>query len=242
MLTEEQRRAICINFIGYGIPNSNVWFMGIDEAKSSGENEREDALKRDDSFILYSKYDFVYYNSFIKAIGNNKYADSIPSDTYGGYKKILEKYFIANLFQGNYFMTNLYPFSRCKNDKGNNELISKEDQIYFGFKSNKFRESMEDSQYDIVPKRIKALKQFFERYNWKDKYIFFCVGNGIYEKFYDDNFINFLKILYNQETLELDLEMSLPQKLSDKKFWLHHASGRSFGNNNVFLEQHFTNS
>lgn len=238
MLTQEQRREICIKFIGYGVPESNVWFMGIDEAKSMDANESKEVLKRDENLIEYANFEFVYYNSLIKSDGNGKYIDTNPNETYGGYKKILEKFFKPNLLQGNYFMTNLYPFSRCKNEKDRNILISNEDQDYFGFQSNKFRETMEDSQYNIFPNRIKVLINFFERYNWKYKYIFFCVGNGIYERVYDDNFITFLKLLYKQDSLELDLDKRLPQKLSDKKYWLHHASGRSFGNNNVFLEQY----
>lgn len=240
MLTQQQRRTICTNFIGYGVPESNVWFMGIDEAKSSDEIESKDDFKRDLSLKEYDNFDFVYYNSLIKSIGNGKYIDPSPNETYGGYKKILEKFFKPNLIKGNYFMTNLYPFTRCKNEKLRNILISNEDQSYFGFQSNMFRELMEDSQYNIIPNRIKALINFFDRYNWKEKYIFFCVGNGIYEKVYDDNFINFLKLLYKQDSLELDLDKPLPQKLSDKKYWLHHASGRSFGNNIVFLEQYLT--
>ena len=195
-LTAKQKKDIAVGLIGYGTPKSNIWIMGYEE---SG-NGRWACNMSDENFL---KYKAGSTNEMCLADLEKPYRT-----TYGGYKRLLNRVFPE--YKGTLFVTNLLPFGK----KNSNEILLREECEIFGFSN--YAELYTATILD----RHLALIKFFEKNNWKDKYIFFCIGNS-------NNKVNelkqFLSKLYDvkEETLFSETFYIDKKSITDKsKYYL----------------------
>ena len=176
-LTIEQKKRIAIQFIGYGNPRSRLWFMGREEGK--GYNKFDDKM-------------FFESNDIVFDAKNLFDEGEIISSTYGKYENIVKTIF-PDLWDGekkDFFVCNLYPFGKPSGEKN----ISPEEIKLFGFDQNMSYKEIIDL---ILKDRFLALEVFFKSFNWKEKYIFYCIGNGFNNKFPNKHLLEFFKYLYN---------------------------------------------
>lgn len=195
--------------------------MGVDEAGGYDNYLKLGNEYADKELMKYTNTNYTFENNFlIKTNENdNLYRPAYVNETYGGYRKLLENIAPENLMRNDYFMTNLYPFSRTNGD------LTEREKIYFGFDKNL-------SFYEIIQTikeyRFNILKTFFKTFYWPNKIIFFCIGNGISNIFPDPSFSEFLDVVYNPNLPDFEKpfdNISLKyDKESHKKFILPHAS------------------
>lgn len=156
-LTQIEKRNIVVNLIGYGFPDSNLWIMGYEESKM-GE------WKTETTDAEFSEFRNGFTNDMmISYLHNSSYRK-----TYGGYYRLIKEIFPEYSNEDSeFFVLNLLPFGKanCKT------ILSPDICEIFGAESHK---ELYDSTIDA---RHNALIDFFERYNWKDKNIVFCIGN-----------------------------------------------------------------
>lgn len=166
MLTIKQRRQKVIELIGYGKPQSDIFFCG--------KNEGDGWYINDDAQTDLSLNNLK--TPYSENIDIKKYHSGTA---YYGYRFIMEN--LENhqsaLNNNNYFVTNIWPFGKKKNGYG---PIEKEIE-YFGFN---FLDKITDS---VLDKRFEAMKLFFDLYKWESKYLYFCIGK-------DERFLCWAKI------------------------------------------------
>lgn len=207
-MTIQERQEILFQFIGYGNPESPIWFMGIEERSP---------FKLDDSFL--KKYLHVTYtNGNLQIESDNKsdyYIEPQGNKTYGGYKKILKEInSFSNYYEnGRYFILNLWPWGKELTQQD----FTQEEKNYWGFDNMSLNE-IKISHKDI---RFIYLKHFFRTFNWGEKFIFFCFGKS------DRKYTNsFLCSLYGEEEPDI-LKNELCKNVfceCNKRFILPHAS------------------
>lgn len=196
-MTSKERLEIANAFIGCGNPEGKIWFMGVEEADNEWTEKNLNEYKEKN----------------FKPVLNLE--NSKRNTTYGGYKKILEEVFPGYNIKDNVFLTNLWPFPK-KNLKATYNLEMKK---LFGFDMS--REDFEIIE-EIKHERFKCLKEFFHEYNWKDRFVFFCVGNQ-----YTELFLEFMKSLTDDVNFEFDEVTYKPVGIHEKYnkiYWTYHAS------------------
>lgn len=151
-------------------------------------------------------------------VDDNFYRPAYNYVTYGGCRNLLENIAPANLTRQDYFITNLYPFGRT------NGNLTEREKSYFGFENHLTYPGIIQV---IKEYRFSVLKTFFKSFNWQDKLIFFCIGNGISNIFPDLNFVEFLNNLYSPNLPDFTKTFdNISLKVDNKgiRFILPHAS------------------
>lgn len=150
-LKPDEKRNISVNFIGYGRPESELWIMGFEESASGRWHGTTDEQ--------YEKFRNGYTNEMSFEILKS------TRGTYQGYSRLIEKLFANH--KNSFFVCNLLPFG--KRDAGSQLTIG--DCIELGCSNH-------EKLYEItIEDRYNALLDFFKKWDWKDKYIIFCIGN-----------------------------------------------------------------
>lgn len=170
-LTKEEKRNLVVNLIGYGNPEARLLLMGIEES-AKGE------WTQDASDEYFMKFKNGYTNE-IKIEDLRK-----TTGTYNGYYRLIKKVFPEYKKDNGFFVANLLPFGKkdCKTK------LTPEQCEMFGAKNH-------EELYEItINERHNALIAFFEKYNCKDKYIVFCIGNSNNKEV---ELVKFLSKLYN---------------------------------------------
>lgn len=154
-LTVKQKRDIAVGLIGYGFPESKLWLMGYEESSKG-------------AWVDMTDKDLSIYK--------NGYTDDMTIEdlrsyrgTYRGYYKLISSLFPDYILEEKkIFVTNLLPFGK----KDSLAELTPEACRFFGCEN-------QQELYNItLTDRHFALLNFFEKHNWKDKYIFFCIGKS----------------------------------------------------------------
>lgn len=216
-LTVKQRREIAVGLIGYGFPESKLWLMGYEE---SSKGAWVDMTDKD-----LSRYKKGYtYDMTIDVLR------SYPG-TYRGYYRLISSLFPDYILEDKkIFVANLLPFGK----KDSLAELTPEACRFFGCEN-------QQELYNItLTDRYLALLKFFEKYNWKDKYVFFCIGKSSNKEV---ELKRFLCKLYNISSEYLFHYVFhnvsfIPYIYCDnefKKFITYHASSRKHFNKAISI-------
>ncbi len=215
-MEEKERLEIALHFIGSGKPESDIWFCGI--------NEHGEWKCSDDEM---EKFKVKEYENEIDISSPNQ------CSTYNGYKRFLEIIAEDNLKNKNYFILNLGPFGTASEGMD----ICLPAKIFFGLPKDKHYQKV------IKNKRHQYLYNFFVKYNWKLKNIFFLTGlkHGNIKEDTNDFLNTLYKKEYNQKhDLQVD-EINNKVYVNKNKniFVLPHASRISYDVINYVYENYF---
>lgn len=220
-MTTKEREEILFQFIGYGIPDSPIWFMSIEESKPFDNLD-------DNILSIYRQKTYMNGNLLVTSSGNNKtYVEPRINNVYGKYKSILGNvdFFDGYYNEGRYFFLNLWPWGKEKERKD----ISTEEKNYFGFN--------ELSLYEIKEKykniRFLYLKHFFRTFHWKEKYIFFCFGKSNLEytnEFISDLYGENINNVFTDYQKKYNIDCDVFKVENNKRFILPCASWNKINN------------
>jgi hypothetical protein len=187
-----------MHFIGYGNPNGNYWFIGLDEHFKISDNNEEiwkQELTRlniyrhkyESTMGLYS-LSFEDFKDFYNKYDNLK-NESNNDPTTKGICEIMQvlgyPYATEDLWKENsqVFITNLFPFGRGNSNSGFNKFTQK-----YIFNGNTFNE-----WFPFWEERKKLLYRFIDEFMNKEKKTkIICFGVS-YISWFEQLFFNFNK-------------------------------------------------
>lgn len=198
-------RSVYTQFMGYGNPNSNVWFMGREEASPWDLSPEEIENYRNITHIF-----------------RNELEPCEAGSAYFSYKQILIDIFPENYHSRNFFITNLFPFGIHNKDN-----YTPDQKGILGLNEN---DDMNTSN-ETFEERCIALRTFFRCHNWKNKYIFFCIGTDY--RNWLNRFLEYLGVNIQNEYDSINGNEHIMKSRNSTKFILPHAARGYFSKHNV---------